>query len=208
MMNQQVDGLGYGYLYNWYAASHANFVPTDWKVPLDSEFDTLRTTLGGWDIAGGKLKETGTTYWDSPNTGATNSSGFKAYGAGNRTNTGAYVLIKKSAHFWGIDTSGFRSLQLKHDNDNAGNLSSDNKDGQSIRLLYTGTGSPTTMTDYDGNTYDVVLIGTQRWTVQNWKCTKLNNGTALTKVTNATTWAAAGAGNYYYCAYNNDEGNV
>ena len=81
--------------------------------------------------------------------------------------------------------------------------------GSSVRLIKDSTslldGETSTMTDYDGNNYDTICIGTQEWTVQNWKCTHLNNGTALTKVTDNTTWASALIWDLYYCAYNNDE---
>ena len=81
----------YGRLYNYSAASTA--CPTGWHVPTDAQFCTLAHGLDatvtcsntgalGTD-AGGKMKETGTTYWLTPNTGATNSSGFSGRGAGS-----------------------------------------------------------------------------------------------------------------------------
>jgi len=45
-------------------------MPKSWHVPTDAEWTTLTTYLGGEIVAGGKLKETGTTHWESPNTGA------------------------------------------------------------------------------------------------------------------------------------------
>src|SRR4029078_12512714 len=67
----------YGRLYTWYAvADSRNVCPTGWHVPSDAEWTTLTTYLGGESVAGGKLKENGTVHWESPNTGATNESGF------------------------------------------------------------------------------------------------------------------------------------
>src|ERR1035437_4904310 len=67
----------YGKLYNWYAVNDPRgLAPTGWHVPSDAEWTTLSTCLGGNAVAGGAMKETGTTHWTSPNTGATNSSGF------------------------------------------------------------------------------------------------------------------------------------
>ncbi len=70
----------YGVLYNWLAAKTA--CPPGWHLPSDEDWTVLTTYLGGEDIAGGKLKETGTTHWWTPNTDATNSSGFTALPGG------------------------------------------------------------------------------------------------------------------------------
>lgn len=69
----------YGVLYNWLSAKDA--CPEGWYLPSKSDFETLVSYLGGENIAGGKLKETGTTHWNSPNN-ATNSSEFTALGGG------------------------------------------------------------------------------------------------------------------------------
>ena len=75
----------YGALYNWYAVNTGNLCFTGWHVPTDAEWTTLTNYLGGETIAGGKLKETGTSHWSSPNTGATNESGFTALPGGARS---------------------------------------------------------------------------------------------------------------------------
>lgn len=101
----------YGVLYNWYAAmkgdSSSNNVPsgvqgacpTGWHFPSKYEWDTLVNYLGGDSIAGGKMKESGTTHWLSPNTGATNSSGFTALPGGIRHLSGTFMYIGH-AGFW------------------------------------------------------------------------------------------------------------
>jgi len=53
-------------------------------MPTDIEWTALITYLGGESVAGGKMKETGIIYWQTPNTGASNSSGFTASGGGMR----------------------------------------------------------------------------------------------------------------------------
>ncbi len=70
----------YGRLYNWSTAQIA--CPTGWHLPEISEWDEMINALGGYDRAGGKLKEKGTDHWDAPNTGATDEIGFSALGAG------------------------------------------------------------------------------------------------------------------------------
>ncbi len=86
----------YGALYNWYAVNDSSgLCPIGWHVPYDTEWQTLEMHLGmvqaqagsiewrGID-EGGKMKGTGLAYWNSPNTGATNSSGFTALPGGYR----------------------------------------------------------------------------------------------------------------------------
>jgi uncharacterized protein (TIGR02145 family) len=49
---------------------------------------------------GGKLKEAGTAHWNSPNTGATNESGFTALPGGVRFQEGNFALMAERAWFW------------------------------------------------------------------------------------------------------------
>ena len=104
----------YGALYNCYAVSHKgidgkpNLAPKGWHIADTTEWDTLIGTLnsnpnfrGGNDATvGGMLKETDTTHWLSPNTGATNSSGFKALPAGFRHNLGSFNHLGYYAYYW------------------------------------------------------------------------------------------------------------
>jgi len=60
----------YGALYNWYAVNTGKLCPSGWHVPSEYEWTLLVNYLGGVYAAGGKLKETGTTHWYSPNAGA------------------------------------------------------------------------------------------------------------------------------------------
>jgi len=87
----------YSDVYSWYAVNDSrNIAPSGWHIPTDKEWYVLTTYLGGEDIAGGKLKEAGTLHWNSPNTGATNESGFTALPGdyivtyGSNTYTGFY----------------------------------------------------------------------------------------------------------------------
>jgi uncharacterized protein (TIGR02145 family) len=97
--NNSSNAETYGYLYNWYAVDDSrNIAPEGWHVPTDAEWTTLTDFLGS--DAGGKLKETGTTHWNSPNTGATNSSGFTALGGVYRFDNGYYYNLGNSGAFW------------------------------------------------------------------------------------------------------------
>jgi len=75
--------LFYGKLYNWYAVNDPRgLAPVGWHIPSDEEWTTLTYFLGGKDIAGVKLKSTGTNYWKSPNVLATNESDFSGLPGG------------------------------------------------------------------------------------------------------------------------------
>lgn len=101
----------YGRLYDWEtlmngeASSNSvpsgvqGICPTGWHVPSDLEWDVLVDHLGGSDVAGGKMKETGTTHWSSPNTGATNESGFTALPGSCRINNGNFGNLG-SGYWW------------------------------------------------------------------------------------------------------------
>jgi uncharacterized protein (TIGR02145 family) len=73
----------YGALYNWYTVNTGKLCPSGWHVPSDAEWKELKDYLGY--EAGSKLKETDTTHWNSPNTGATNETGFLALPGGIRS---------------------------------------------------------------------------------------------------------------------------
>jgi len=91
------NGAIYGKLYNWYAVNDPRgLAPEGWHVASDAEWTTLSNYLG--EFAGGKIKETGTAHWHSPNTGATNESGFSALPGGYRYEYGGYEDIT----YWGL----------------------------------------------------------------------------------------------------------
>jgi len=91
----------YGRLYNWYAVTDSrSLCPTGWHIPTDNEWTTLITYLRGDSVAGGKMKETDTNHWQSPNTGATNETGFTALPGGYRDYGGAYYSVRKYGCWW------------------------------------------------------------------------------------------------------------
>lgn len=98
--NSNANDAIYGKLYNWYAVKDGQLCPTGWHVPSEAEWTTLITYLGGENVAGGKMKSIGTTYWNSPNTGATNVSGFSVLPGGNRYSDGSFDFISYRAFFW------------------------------------------------------------------------------------------------------------
>ena len=108
----------YGGLYQWNEVMQYSTIPgsqgicpTGWHVPTDAEWCTLTTyldasvncsalgVLSGTD-AGGKMKEAGNTHWASPNTGATNSSGFTGLPGGMRHSSGSFNFQNTNGYFW------------------------------------------------------------------------------------------------------------
>ena len=106
----------YGRLYTWYAVTDSrNVCPTGWHVPTDAEWTTLTTFLGGENVAGGKLKETGTTHWTTPNTGATNETGFTALPSGYRYIDGTFLTIFSMGIWWSsTEASKMVSIRSGH----------------------------------------------------------------------------------------------
>ena len=102
--NDAAKGAIYGKLYNWYAVNNTEnggLAPKGWHIATDAEWTTLGNFLGGNDVAGGKLKEVGTLNWRSPNTNATNESGFSALPGGLRNNeNGAFVVVGSTGYWW------------------------------------------------------------------------------------------------------------
>jgi len=96
----------YGALYNWYAVGTGNLCPTGWHVPSYTEWVNLRTFLGGYEVAHGKLKATGTLedgdgLWHTPNIDATNETGFSAFPGGWRSeHTQGFMDVGWEGWWW------------------------------------------------------------------------------------------------------------
>lgn len=131
----------YGRLYNWFAVSDIrNIAPTGWHVPTDTEWTTLSSYLGGNSIAGGKMKAT--TGWKSPNTGATNESGFTALPSGYRYGYGDGTFgflttdaIWRSSTSCDISRAWSSSMYYHHANFYLDCQYSYKTDGNAIRLI-------------------------------------------------------------------------
>jgi len=90
----------YGPLYNWHAVGTGKLAPKGWHIATFEEWTTLILYLGGDSLAGGKMKETGTVHWMSPNIGANNSSGFTALPGGFRHPNGNFYNFARYAFYW------------------------------------------------------------------------------------------------------------
>lgn len=102
----------YGALYTWAAAMNGaassatnpsviqGVCPTGWHLPSSLEWMQLIDYLGGERVAGGKLKETGTTHWNDPNKVEPNVTGFTALPGGSRDSGGSFSGIRKYSFWW------------------------------------------------------------------------------------------------------------
>ena len=105
--NKTANGPIYGKLYNLYAViDKRGLAPIGFHVPTDAEWTILTDFLGGNDLAGGKMKEAGTSHWLSPNTGATNKSGFKALPGGYRYSGGTFGFFGNYGLWWSSSEGG------------------------------------------------------------------------------------------------------
>jgi len=150
----------YGGLYQWdemmqYVSKVGTqgICPTGWHIPSDAEYCILENEIDGDAIlcnetgyrginAGGNLKVTGTTHWNSPNTGATNSSGFSALAAGYRTTDGTFMYLKgdgaiSNTYFWSSSETPNNGWYryLVYNNDESGRNHRSKEHGYSVRCI-------------------------------------------------------------------------
>jgi len=130
----------YGRLYNWFTVGDSREIcPNGWSVATDAEWTILTSFLGGESIAGGKLKEAGYSHWASPNTGATNETGFTALPGGSRDNEdGLFYKLGMNDVYWTSTESNVEKAwyrYIKHDETYCVKGDYKKGDGFSIRCL-------------------------------------------------------------------------
>lgn len=114
--NDVALGSVYGKLYNWYAVKLLQMdidyyntanptTPWGYRVPTNTDFNTLATALGGASVAGGKMKVANSNYWFS--TTGTNLSGFSSIGSGYRDVTGIFTSSKAMFTIFKVDNSQY-----------------------------------------------------------------------------------------------------
>ena len=137
--NSADNGAIYGKLYNWYAVNDPRgLAPQGWHIPTDAEWTTLGTLLGGDAVAGGKMKTTGTTRWNTPNTSATNESGYAGLPGGYRFYNGAFYSVGVNGYWWSATEYDSSSAWTRGLGDYDGTLYRDatnEKSGFSVRCL-------------------------------------------------------------------------
>jgi uncharacterized protein (TIGR02145 family) len=205
----------YGYLYNRHAAVNSLLPPSGWRLPTQSDFNTL--SLGS---TAQQLKDQG--YW-TPWSGIERGSdirGFRGVPSGQRSGTsGAFGGEHNTLPLWTSYQSGglFYFMELSHSK-TALNLESVSNDrwGFGIRLVKENETMPSgnQIMDWEGNVYPVVRIlhtgGSLIWTALNWRSKYYNNGTSIQYVESDSSWTTGSPyapGTGMYCILNHEHEN-
>ena len=129
----------FGALYNWYTVNTNKLCPKGWHVPTNTDWSDLIIFLGGEDIAGSKLKETGTAHWESFDFSATNEFDFTAVPGGMRLKGGSFPIFGKSYAVWWSSTeynlSSAWNKGLHYRSSNVYGGFDDKRNGFSVRCL-------------------------------------------------------------------------
>ncbi|MCC6601195.1 MAG: hypothetical protein IT223_11060, partial [Crocinitomicaceae bacterium] len=110
--NNATNCSTYGGLYTWATAMNGSsssssnpsgvqgICPAGWHLPSAAEWLVLQNIFGAIEVAGGPLKTTGTSNWQSPNTAATNTSGFSGLPGGSRLSDTSYAEFNYRGDWW------------------------------------------------------------------------------------------------------------
>jgi len=190
-----------------------------WHVPTSEEWQSLIEYLGGTDVAGGKMKESGLKHWASPNTGATNDWILDFVGSGLRAyDDGTFYEFKTVFYCHSSDVpqdgTGSHGLIIYSASDDAVILDNDitaaefSRYGFAIRLCRLSKqheGATGIYIGNDGKRYPTVVVNGYEWTRQNLKETKYMNGDTIPEVSDNSGWIALATG--AWCYYNNNPEN-
>jgi len=164
--------------------------------------------VGGLLIAGGELKEVGLVHWNNPNTGAVDTYSFAARGAGLYHYLYGFLQIKETTYLWTAsenDATHAWVVILQYNHADIVFPTVLKTGWGSVRLLKNFSYAPPSfgiVSDYDGNVYTYITVGTRQWLIQNFKCTHYADGTPIPNIPLAANWILDVTG--AYCWYNND----
>lgn len=208
----------YGMLYSWYTVTSTNSMFSDgWDAPSTSDWEELSTFLGGDTVSGGKLKETGTVYWDT-NIDASNSSLFFGRGSGIISGSN-FLYFKESGSFWStssVSTYNGSSAAIDGYNDDMNTDAVLSKGaGLGVRAFRPSTGSDPVSGSYcdpyignDGYSYNTIRIGNQVFTTHNLIETKYRDGSPISYVADSYEWNRVSLGTKQMIPMNDDINNA
>lgn len=193
--------------------------PAGYHLLTETEMNTIIAALGGSEVAGGKLKSTNPVHWPHPNVGATNESGFSAVCSAMIDPAGGVGQWTWNSFHWlesETDPSGAKWLVISRDSTVVQMIDSDlyaelfPRYGISVRMASDTPESwqdGDTVTDLDGNVYDLINIGGVVVTKQNWACTKYANGDDI-PFRRGSDWYTAGITGLGAYTYPGDDGTL
>lgn len=201
----------FGLLYTKYVGMDSKLPSsTGWRLPVNADFESLRTFGGGVTVAGQKLKEGNLLYWT--NTNGTNELLFNSRGIGERRAAGDFASFKFYHQMWSAtDPSGSSTVEFWYTYVGGNNFTLATGGtqwwrGYSIRLCRDVLGiADYTVRTYVGNSgivYRTVVLNNIEWMADNLCDTVLNDGTPIPEITDPLLWAANRSN--AFCAYNND----
>lgn len=136
--NDPASEAVYGLMYNWYAVNDPRGIaPDGWHIATDGEWTGLVNFLGGATVAGGKLKAV-SPLWNSPNTDATNSSGFTALPGGVRGNGGSFFNLGVEGQWWTANAYGPNGAvfySIRYNTAGTTRAGASKQDGLSVRCV-------------------------------------------------------------------------
>lgn len=217
--------IEYGYLYNHYVIEDIrNIANTGWHVATWDDSQVVRDYEGTTNL-GLKVKEAGTTHWNSGNAGY-NSFKLNVRGSGwrNSSSGGIFTEQKVKNYTWLANPPSpnvHGSMTFAYNSTTLTRISGTNpaplKYGYSIRLVKDSTtlshGETGTYTGNDGKIYCTICIGTTEWITRDLAETKYRNGDYVTGYTGGVytpisnaAWAALST--EAMCSYNDLEINA
>lgn len=217
------SNVKYGLLYNFNAIINAKgLAPEGWHIPTKTEFEAFMETV--FDTfpedmqADLKLREAGNAHWPyvdwevQPDNywGFTLlPSGFRGYdGSFQGLGEGTMIVTQTSDDEYYFYASYIEYLNSGFNFSNGADL----LQGVPVRCIRdsaVGWTAGDKVTDYDGNVYDTVKVGTQIWTVQNLAVTHYKDGIEIPEITDGFEWSDQWEeGDAALCAYNNNWDNV
>jgi len=200
----------YGFLYNGYTVLDSAKISSsdDWIVPTYNILDSLNIFLGGESVAGGKLKSKNLLYWQSPNTGATNSVGFSLLGSGERVPNIGDSHLGYYSFIWGGDILAESPTQLPVSKASWSNSTHELFGnvlgfGYAIRLCNPNTllaeGASGTYVGNNGVSYSTIVVNGVEWITSNLRETFFRDYSSIANVQDIATWDTLSTS--AYCVY-------
>ena len=216
--NDDENGPVFGKLYNWYAVNDPRgLAPEGWHIPTDGDWAILIDFLGGEKVAGGKLKETGTMFWEKSKEDATNKSGFTALPNGIRSDFGIFYNLCTMSTFWSASQRSInfqawgRTIECK-----SGKIFRRKyikTEGLGVRLICSGdsclpysysVNEPPKNNEIKKN--ETVQIGKQTWMKYNLDVESYSNGDPIPQVQDPRAWEKLTTGAWCYSLYRYKKG--